>query len=330
MYFLVVNFHYVHEEDKYPYPGIYPTPIERMENQIKELGKHFNFISQKDIFSALDGKKILPERSCLITFDDGLSSQYKNAFPLLKKLNVPAIFFVNTFPYIENKACLVHKIHYSRANIPPKIFKDKVLNSIDKEINFPNFQKLKIKHPYSDKEEAELKYLLSEYLTDVEREMIIGRIFQEIVDDEKAWCEKYYISKKGLLNLANHSFLGIHSYSHNRLTNSSFENIKKDFERNLQTIKEITGHSLESVSYPYGQGNLLEAAKAAKSVGLKIGFTMERSLNRTLSHPFLFARIDTNDAPKGKAPIISFENEDLVLNKLISEKRNLYFTENNE
>ena len=326
MYFLVVNFHYIHEKNRYPYPGIYSTPVGILKNQIEKLGEFFDFIGQKEILEALEGKGSLPERSCLITFDDGLSSQYKNALPLLKELKVPAIFFVNAIPYAEGKACLVHKIHYSRANLSPETFLNKILDFTNREINFPNFQKLKNRYWHSDKKEAELKYILNEHLTDIERDTVIGKIFREIVDDEKSWCKKHYISKEGLLELASRSFLGIHSYSHSQLSDCSFENIEKDFKKTLRITKNIVGHSLKSVSYPYGQGNLSEAARAAKSAGLKIGFTMERSFNRNLQSPFLFARIDTNNALGGKSPIFSFKKGELVLSKLVRERRFLSLT----
>jgi len=328
MCFLIVNFHYIQEEDKYPYPGIYSTSPERLEAQIKKLGNFFEFIGQKDIIDALERKKSLPEKSCLITFDDGLKSQYENAFPLLKKLKVPAIFFINTLPYTKKKACLVHKVHYNRANLSPDVFRNKILNFIGKEVQLPSFQELRKRYFYSDKKEAELKYLLKEYLTGIQREKIIEKIFQEIVDNEESWCKKYYISKKGLLDLADHSCLGIHSYSHSSLINFSFKEIQEDFRRSIQVINKITGYSLKSVAYPYGQGSLLEAARAAKSVGLKMGFTMERSFNQTLQRPFLFARVDTNDAPGGKSPIFSFKEGELILSNLINKKRYFYFNEN--
>lgn len=312
MHFLVVNYHYIHEENKYPYPGIYPTSVEKLGKQIKILGKSFEFIKQKDILDALEGKS-LPEKACLLTFDDGLSSQYENALPLFEKFKIPAIFFINALPYAEGRACLVHKIHYSRANLPPKVFLDKVLNFIGKLPNFPDF---KNRYPYSNQEEKKLKYLLNEYLAPHKRRTIIEKIFQELVDDEKAWCEQHYISEKGLRDLANRGFLGIHSYSHNLLIKTDSKTLKEDFKKNLEVMKKIAGYSLRAISYPYGYGEILKAAKVAESIGLKIGFTTERTFNRTLQSPLLFARVDTNDAPGGKSPI------------KIKEKRTLYFTEN--
>lgn len=323
MRFLVVNFHYIQEENKYPYPGIYSTSVERLENQIKKLGEFFNFVGQKEILEAIKEKKSLPKRSCLLTFDDGLSSQYENAFFLLKKFKIPGIFFVSALPYAEGKACLVHKIHYSRANLPPEVFLNKVLDFAGKEIDFPDFQELKKRYSYSDQEEARIRYILDEYLTNAERKTIIEKIFQEIVGDEKAWSQEYYISKEGLSDLASHFFLGIHSYSHSRLIGRSFEDLKKDLKKTLSIINKIAGYPLEAISYPYGTENLLKAAKATKSLDLKIGFTLERCFNKTLQSPFLLARIDTNDAPGGKFPLFSFKGEELILKQPFREKRAL-------
>jgi len=44
----------------------------------------------------LEGKQPLPPRSVVITFDDGYESVYRFAFPVLKKLGLPATMFVYT------------------------------------------------------------------------------------------------------------------------------------------------------------------------------------------------------------------------------------------
>lgn len=42
----------------------------------------------------------------------------------------------------------------------------------------------------------------------------------------------------------------------------------------------------------------------ARECGLGLGFTTERSFNLTLEAPLALARVDTNDVPGGKRPIV--------------------------
>ena len=44
----------------------------------------------------LEGKEPLPPRSVVVTFDDGYESVYRHAFPVLRKLGLPATLFVYT------------------------------------------------------------------------------------------------------------------------------------------------------------------------------------------------------------------------------------------
>lgn len=85
MLFLSVNFHGIHEDKEFPYPGIYGTSPNRFIRQLDRIGKYFDFISQNDLARAIEGNGKLPDRCCLITFDDGLKSQYANALPILQK-----------------------------------------------------------------------------------------------------------------------------------------------------------------------------------------------------------------------------------------------------
>ncbi len=54
------------------------------------------------LLDALDGKRTLPPRAVVITFDDGRVNQYHNAFPLLKQLGYTATFFPFTHAMDKN------------------------------------------------------------------------------------------------------------------------------------------------------------------------------------------------------------------------------------
>ena len=63
---------------------------------------NFKVISLGDLLESLEKQSELPEKSVVITFDDGYRSIYDTAFPLLKERGFPFTVFVNTSP-IKNK-----------------------------------------------------------------------------------------------------------------------------------------------------------------------------------------------------------------------------------
>jgi peptidoglycan/xylan/chitin deacetylase (PgdA/CDA1 family) len=64
--------------------------------QFDYLKAHYNVVGLQDIVAASEGKKVLPPKAVLLTFDDGLASFYENVYPLLKKYNFKAVFAVVT------------------------------------------------------------------------------------------------------------------------------------------------------------------------------------------------------------------------------------------
>ena len=76
-----------------PLINVTPTIFEEHLEYIASKYKTFTYTEAYE-YVALYGK--LPERSLLITFDDGYYDNYKEVFSLLKKYNIKATFFINT------------------------------------------------------------------------------------------------------------------------------------------------------------------------------------------------------------------------------------------
>jgi peptidoglycan/xylan/chitin deacetylase (PgdA/CDA1 family) len=67
------------------------------EAQLDWLARNdYRVIPLADLSAFLAGKKALPRRSVVITFDDGYESVYRHAYPLLKRHGFPATVFVYT------------------------------------------------------------------------------------------------------------------------------------------------------------------------------------------------------------------------------------------
>ena len=77
----------------------------------KNLARHFAWlqahgyhpISMDDVLNAKSGKKALPTKPILLTFDDGYQSFYSRVYPLLKLYNYPAVLaLVGSWLQVEN------------------------------------------------------------------------------------------------------------------------------------------------------------------------------------------------------------------------------------
>ena len=80
------------EENKYPSTNI---RIDDFEKHIKILKENnIRFINPKNFENEIKNNK--KQRKILLTIDDGFSSFYQNAWPLLKKEKIPFILFVST------------------------------------------------------------------------------------------------------------------------------------------------------------------------------------------------------------------------------------------
>jgi peptidoglycan/xylan/chitin deacetylase (PgdA/CDA1 family) len=69
---------------------------------------NFNVLGLEELIEIASKGRKFPERSLLITFDDGLAIQYDHIYPILKSQNLPATFFINN-AFIDNQ-----DLHYER------------------------------------------------------------------------------------------------------------------------------------------------------------------------------------------------------------------------
>lgn len=87
---------YHHIAKKTPQNSYYVSP-EIFDSQMKWLQDNsYQVISLDEFFQGITGKKSLPKKPVVISFDDGYMDNYKNAFPILKKYGYTATFFVKT------------------------------------------------------------------------------------------------------------------------------------------------------------------------------------------------------------------------------------------
>jgi peptidoglycan/xylan/chitin deacetylase (PgdA/CDA1 family) len=305
----VSNYHYIRNDFTAPFQSIFGLTPKQFENQLIELSKHGQFISQNELLKFTNKK--FDKNYILITFDDGLAEQFHLARPILNKLGIPYIFFLNTDVYLKRKVSLVHKVHLVRSQLSS----EDILYVLQKEftINLTSEEKLYAvdNYGYDEKSVAYLKYILNFKLLHNEQEKIISSIFKDLFDEELV-ASNLYFSEEMLHVLYKENVIGSHSHSHIPLGLCSEQQIETEFKNTQTFFVEKFGKRSPLISYPYGSENACKnVSEIAKKYGFKLGFSMERALNKDLiENPLMISRFDCNDMPLGKSNIFK-ENENL-------------------
>ncbi|NPA36156.1 MAG: polysaccharide deacetylase family protein [Chlorobi bacterium] len=76
--------------------------VKQFEDDLEFLLLHYKPVSIDDVYSSLITKGRYPEKSFLLTFDDGLREFKEFAYPVIKKRGIPVALFVNS-GFVDNK-----------------------------------------------------------------------------------------------------------------------------------------------------------------------------------------------------------------------------------
>lgn len=93
----ILTYHRVlplHKTHQYPFQGMMMAR-DLFEAQIAYLAKNYTVLGLPEAIRLLEQGQI-PRRAVTITFDDGYRDNYEYAWPILKKYQVPATFFITT------------------------------------------------------------------------------------------------------------------------------------------------------------------------------------------------------------------------------------------
>ncbi len=103
----ILMYHFFYDKNKEEGKDGNHLEISKFEEQMKYLSENdFYFPTWQEVEDFIDKKQELPEKSVVITADDGDPSFFELAVPILQKYNIPATSFVITYWYgnrAENK-----------------------------------------------------------------------------------------------------------------------------------------------------------------------------------------------------------------------------------
>jgi peptidoglycan/xylan/chitin deacetylase (PgdA/CDA1 family) len=112
----------VPNEDQFPFDiELVSASVIQFTQQMEYIKAHYQPITFATLLQYLDRGDKPPRGAAIVTFDDGFADNYHNAFPVLRRLDMPATIFLST-GYIDSQETfwyekLSYAVMTTRANV---------------------------------------------------------------------------------------------------------------------------------------------------------------------------------------------------------------------
>ena len=229
--------------------------LESFRTQLLYLKKRYHIISIFELKEHLFQNKPLPEKSVLITFDDGDYSNYLNAFPVLKMESVPAVFFIITELINSDKTFWCRRVEeiYKKNGRTYQEARDEV-NRLKK---IPNTERAKV---------------IKEMPSVKSKQLGLTEIRQ----------------------LENHNIImGNHTHTHPMINKCTADEICREMNLVKDNFTDWCLEGYPYFAYPNGNFDS-NAEKILISKGIKLAFLFDHKLNKTEINPMRISRIRVN------------------------------------
>lgn len=232
--------------------------------QMRAVAEHSNPVCFSDVVAHLDGRRRLPARAVLVTFDDGYDDNYHVAFPILQSLGVPATFFVSTghvdsgMPYEYD--WLVHMLRKAPQGhvAVPELGSD-------------------IEVPGSDQGRLDVAHALLDQMKSLpamEQSALVRRLSEEWRMPARmhgqcrpmTWAQLREMDAAGME-------IGSHGEHHRMLAKLPRAEMARELRGSATRLSAELGHAPLAVAYPVGGPSAFDdgVIEAARASGFKVG-----------------------------------------------------------
>jgi peptidoglycan/xylan/chitin deacetylase (PgdA/CDA1 family) len=240
------------------------------ERHVEWLGRCFRFVSLDQIGQRLSSGRSFDEPVAAITFDDGYSDVYENAFPFLRRKGIPAAVFVVT-DLIGQPLCQTHDKLYYLVDKAFNTWNDprRGLFELMTELRIPTSQIFRSRTAVSSSMTAVSALLPVLPQSDVMRLMdcLETRLGVPAFDEATAltWPMIREMRRNGIT-------IGSHTKTHVSLPMESPSAVRDELEGSKRVLETHLGERIDHFAYPGGQFTP-QVVGALKDAGYRFAYT---------------------------------------------------------
>lgn len=209
-------------------------------NDITILNNNYNSINPKDL---LENKTL--KNNFLLSFDDGLQEVYSIIYPILKKNNLKAIFFINPNFVNNNEGLYKHYISIIISHLKNNNFEKATLDKISEILSFT----------FNTVDEFKQKFINIRFS---ERNKV-NEILELLKINIKDYLIEHqpYITKEQIQEMINDGFyFGGHTMTHPPLNQLNHEEQKKEIINSINWLKENFNINYSLFAFPFSDKSI--------------------------------------------------------------------------
>jgi peptidoglycan/xylan/chitin deacetylase (PgdA/CDA1 family) len=287
--------------------GLAVTP-RRFAEHLEVLREHARPIQLAELSRALDDGR-LPDRSVVVTFDDGYADNLRNAKPLLERLGVPATVFIASgfigrereFWWDELVTLLLEPGTLSerlQLRVNGRAYHWELGEAADYTVE--DFRSHRGWRAWSKSQTPRHDLYTSLYdllrpLGEEERQRKLGEVRKWRVDApaRRPGHRPLSVGEIGRLQQGGLVEVGAHTVNHPLLSGLPLASQRHEIGEGKVRLEQILGHGVSSFAYPYGkaQDYAAETVDIVRQAGFACACSTIASVVRRSSDPFQLPRV---------------------------------------
>ena len=273
----VLIFHRVRERSDPLFPG--EPDLRQFERQMGWLAHWFNVLSLPEAVQRLRAGN-LPARAAAITFDDGYADNFCIALPILRRLGLPATFFVST-GFLDGG----------------RMWNDTIIEAVRRSVapamDLPGLGLRKLRVDTPEAKRAAIALLLSrlKYVPSDERNTHAACVAEASQADlpSDLMLTSSQIRAIGAAGMT----LGAHTVSHPILARLAEDEAKMEIAASKARLETLTNQRVVLFAYPNGKPGVDYGAREVRLVrecGFAAAFSSRKGVSTCASDPFQLPR----------------------------------------